>query len=153
MTRPRPRMLTEGTVVDVAGVTHTIVRRGGTEDRPIVRLSGIEDRTTVESIRGEELTVDREHAPPLEESEWWAGDLEGCEVTDGVKMIGVVRALIELPSCEALEVDRGGHAGAEDGKRREGGAVLLVPMVKDAIRSIDIACKRVDVDMSFVEGE
>ena len=42
--------------------------------------------------------------------------------------------MIALPSCEALEVGD-----------------LLIPMVRDAIRSIDIEARRIDVDMGFVE--
>jgi 16S rRNA processing protein RimM len=45
-----------------------------------------------------------------------------------------------LPSCEVLEVDRAD------------GSEVLIPMVRDAIRSIDIAARRIDVDMRFLEG-
>jgi 16S rRNA processing protein RimM len=157
VTGARPRLLAPGTVLGVGGIERAILRRAGTEHRPIVRLEGIEDRTAAESLRGQTLTVDREHAPSLEQGEWWAGELAGCEVLDGERLVGVVRALIELPSCEALEVDRvASGACAEqkpgDGDRERQGP-LLVPMVRDAIRSIDVSAKRIDVDMSFLEGE
>ena len=47
--------------------------------------------------------------------------------------VGVVERMIALPSCEALEVGD-----------------LLIPMVRDAIRSIDLEARRIDVDMGFV---
>jgi 16S rRNA processing protein RimM len=47
--------------------------------------------------------------------------------------------MVPLPSCEALEV-----------VRADGGPDLLVPMVRDAIRSVDVAARRVDVDLGFV---
>ncbi len=78
--------------------------------------------------------------PALAEGEWWAHELEGCAVVDGDYRVGTVSRLVELPSCEALEV------------AREAGGALLVPMVKDAIRSVDVAAGRIDVNMSFVEG-
>ena len=62
----------------------------------------------------------------LAEGEWWAHELEGCEVVDGDRLLGTVIRLIELPSCEALEVEP-----------PEGGGPLLVPMVKDAIRRVE----------------
>ena len=47
--------------------------------------------------------------------------------------------MLPLPSCEALEVVRAG-----------GGPDLLVPMVRDAIRSVDVAARRIDVDLAFL---
>jgi 16S rRNA processing protein RimM len=78
-------------------------------------------------------------APVLEEGEWWAHELEGCEVRDGERVLGDVVRLLELPSCEALEVSP-----------RGGGPVVLVPMVKDAVRSVAVAEGRIDVDLDFL---
>ncbi len=52
VTVPRPRLLTLGTEVTVAGTTAPIVRRAGTDARPIVRLQGIDDRDSAEALRG-----------------------------------------------------------------------------------------------------
>jgi 16S rRNA processing protein RimM len=79
--------------------------------------------------------VSVEEAPPLEEGEFWARDLEGCVVVDGSVEVGVVSRMIALPSCEALEV----------GER-------LIPLVRDAVRSVDIEARRIDVDLGFVDG-
>ena len=57
---------------------------------------------------------------------------------DGAREVGVVSALLELPSCEVLEV-----------RARDGGE-LLVPMVSDAIREVDVAARRIDVDLDFL---
>jgi 16S rRNA processing protein RimM len=46
----------------------------------------------------------------------------------------VVERLMALPSCEVLELDTG----------------LIVPMVRDAIRSVDIEAKRIEVDAEFL---
>jgi 16S rRNA processing protein RimM len=137
----RPRLLRVGAQVILEGEhTARIARRAGTELRPIVRLAGIEDRAAVEALRGQALTVAREDAPELEEGEWWGGDLEGCAVVDGGRRIGVVRRLVELPSCEALEVP----------VEPAGRAPLLIPMVRDAIRSVDVEGRTIDIDMSFL---
>jgi 16S rRNA processing protein RimM len=139
VTRPRPRLLVAGGEVTVAGRRLAIVRRAGTEQRPILRLEGVESREQAEALRGEELTVPAARAPALGEGEWWAHELEGCTVHDGERTVGTVSAMIELPSCEALEV-----------KRPEGGQPLLVPMVRAAVRSVDPAAKRVEVDLAFL---
>lgn len=140
VTGARGRMLALGSVVTIAGQTHEIVRRAGTEQRPIIRLEGIEDRSGAEALRGMELMVAASEAPALGDGEWWAHELEGCEVRDGQLLVGKVAKLVELPSCEALEVN------PSDGRQP-----LLVPMVKDAIRSVDPVARRIEVDMDFLD--
>ena len=142
VTGPRARLLALGGTLTVAGRVRSIVRRAGTEKRPIVRLEGVEDRGGAEALRGMELTVPASEVPQLREGEWWAHELEGCEVHDGERLLGTVERMIELPTCEVLEVTL-----------IAGGEPLLVPMVKDAIRSIDVAAGRVEVDLDFLEPE
>jgi 16S rRNA processing protein RimM len=151
VTRARPRLLTLGTAVTVDGAVTEIVRRAGTDERPIVRVRGIESREAAELVRGMELRVQRADAPSLGEGEWWAGDLEGCEVVDGERVVGVVSGLLELPSCEALEVRSVAETenAPVPGKRVPDG--ILIPLVRDAIRKVDVANRRIDVDMSFLE--
>jgi 16S rRNA processing protein RimM len=144
VTSPRPRLLVLGTSVSVAGRSAEIVRRAGTDQRPIVRLDGVEDREGADALRGTALTVDRQEAPALKEGEWWGHELEGCAVVDGEWRVGTVKRMIELPSCEALEVQRemtGSHPPGE---------LLVVPMVKDAIRRVSVADRRIEVDMGFL---
>jgi 16S rRNA processing protein RimM len=146
VTSPRPRLLLLGASVNVAGRGAKIVRRAGTDQRPIVRLDGVEDREGADALRGIALTVDRLEAPALGEGEWWGHELEGCAVVDGEHLIGTVSRMIELPSCEALEVRRetiGSHPAG----------VLVVPMVKDAIRRMAVDERRIEVDMGFLGEE
>lgn len=141
VTKARPRLLRQGASVWLDGQAVRILGKRGTEERPILRIEGVQSRTDAEGVRGRTLAVDRSQAPALEEGEWWAEDLEGCEVLDRERHVGTVRRLLELPSCEVLEViqDEGGSRP------------LLVPMVRDAIRRVDIAAQVIDVDMSFIE--
>ncbi len=134
MTSPEPLLLAEGVPLRVGDTPARIESRKGTEDRPILRLDVAPDRTAVEALRGAELVVDRASAPALGEDEYWADDLVGCLVADGSRELGTVRAMLALPSCEALELDTG----------------LLVPLVRDAIRSIDVEARRIDVDGGFL---
>lgn len=148
VTAAKPRLLTLEATVKVDGRGAKIVRRAGTDEHPLIRLQGIEDRGAAEALRGLELTIDFAEAPELEEGEWWAGELEGCEVLDGERRVGIVLRLMELPSCEALQVrlDRPSQREGADGAPE-----LLIPMVRDAIRSVDPATRRIDVDMDFLE--
>jgi 16S rRNA processing protein RimM len=139
VTRPRADLLTAGATVTVAGTVRRIERRAGTDERPIVRLEGTSSREDAEALRGEALLVARAELPALGDDEWWPEQLVGCEVVDGARRIGAVRAVTGLPSCDVLEVDRDG-------------ATLLVPLVRDAVRSVDVRAKSIDVDLGFVEG-
>ena len=137
VTSPRPRLLALGTPTDLG----EIVRRAGTDERPLVRLRGCDTRDAAEALHGRVLRVALADAPALEPGEYWAHELEGCAVTDGEQAVGVVARMLELPSVEVLEV------------RREGNEELLVPMVADAVRSIDVAARRVDVDLGFLRAD
>jgi 16S rRNA processing protein RimM len=134
---PRPRLLVLGTRTDAG----EIVRRAGTDEKPVVRLRGCDSREAVEQLHGTVLRVALADAPALDEGEYWAHELEGLAVTDGERAVGIVRAMRELPSVEVLEVVRA------DGEE------LLVPMVGDAIRSIDVRARRVDVDLGFLGAD
>ncbi|HUA12347.1 MAG TPA: ribosome maturation factor RimM [Solirubrobacteraceae bacterium] len=140
VTRPLARALTAEAQVVVDGRRAVIVRRAGTDARPIVRLSCADTRAAAEQLRGSALHVAVGALPSLADGEWWAHELEGCAVFDGAERLGVVARMIALPTCEALEVDL------------DAGGTVLVPMVGDAIRTIDAAAKRVDADMQFVLG-
>jgi 16S rRNA processing protein RimM len=125
-------------MVWVDGRAYAIERRAGHDRGVILRLAEIGDRGVALSLRGKEITVPRDTGPALGEDEWWAEDLEGCTVADGDRQVGVVTALSALPSCEVLEV------------KRTDGSDLLVPLVSDAVRSVDIDAKRIDIDLAFL---
>jgi 16S rRNA processing protein RimM len=136
---PVPALLDMGAEVRLGDARMTIVRLAGHDGRPIVRLEGCEDRPAAEALRGQELLVARTAAPDLEEDEWWATDLEGCAVYDGDREVGVVVRLLALPSCEVLEVGRSDDAPD-----------LLVPLVRDAVRDVDLDRRVIDVDLRFL---
>jgi len=136
-----PGLLAAGATVVLAERELRIVRRAGTDSRPIVRLEGYESRNAAAALRDEELMVARVDAPALGDDEWWAEDLEGCAVHDGCRRVGIVGRLLALPSCEVLEV------------QRADGGELLVPLVRDAVRSVDVARRQIEIDLRFLGDE
>ncbi len=121
--------LNVGTAVSVLGAERVVERRAGTEDRPLIRLRGIGDRDKAASLRGESLLV-RESEAPLAEGEWLAADLVGCVVPG----LGRVTRVLEAPSCDLLELDD----------------VTLVPLVADAVKSVDVVEGSIEVDRRFL---
>jgi 16S rRNA processing protein RimM len=137
--QPSPQLLSLGSAVHVRGERLTITRRAGTDQRVILRLEGYESRGAAKALGGEELKVARDQAPELEADEWWAEELEGCIVTDGEKQVGTVTRLMALPSCDVLEV-----------ARDDAGAALLVPLISDAVRSVDTDRRKIEIDLEFL---
>lgn len=134
VTRPRGVLLALGGKVHVGDDIFEIVRRAGTEERPILRLGGVDDRAGADALRGQALLVERAIAPALPAGEYWSEDLEGCTVvTPRGRELGIVARMRALPSCEVLEVGD-----------------VLVPMVGDAVVSIDLGERRIVVDPEFL---
>jgi 16S rRNA processing protein RimM len=121
--------LAHGTVVQLAGRERTVERRAGTDRKPLVRIAGVGTREAVTALRGELLLVEQS----LAAGEWLAEDLVGCRV-DG---LGAVVRVIDAPSCDLLEL--------------EGGE--LVPLIGDAVRSVDLAARAIEIDRRFLRLE
>ena len=122
--------LPEGTSVTIGGRPARIVGRAGTPERPLVRLSGLDEPERVAALRGEPLLVPLERAP-LEAGEWLAEDLMGCEVPG----LGRVGRVLAAPSCDLLEV---------------GPDAVLVPLVADAVKRVDTEAGRIEIDRGFL---
>jgi len=117
-----------GTEVEIAGRTAVVERRAGTDERPILRLSGVGDRDAAGGLRGEPLLVP---GGELEEGEYLIADLVGCEVPG----VGTVKRVLPGPSCDVLEV---------------GDEALLVPLISDAVTRVDLDGKLIEVDRRFL---
>jgi 16S rRNA processing protein RimM len=139
VTRPRGPLLTAGTTVTVDGVERKIVHRGGTDARPLLRLTGIDHISTVEGLRRKDLFVPRSMLPPLDEDEFWPDELVGMRVqSTGGALVGEVANVLVLPSCDVLEV------------RRPDAPDLLVPMHREAVPELDAKAGRIAIDLAFM---
>jgi 16S rRNA processing protein RimM len=115
--------LPEGLEIVLGAGTHRIGRRAGTDQRPLIRLDGVDDPR---SLRGEMLLVEDE----LGEGEWLAADLVGCTVPG----LGTVERVIDAPSCSVLELDDG----------------TLLPFVSQAIERVDTEAREIHVRPGFL---
>lgn len=101
----------------------SIERIGGTDQRPLVRVEGVDDREAAAALVGRPVAGDE----ALADDEWRVSDLVGAEVVG----VGRVERVIAAPSCDILEVGD-----------------VLIPFVKDAIKSIEPG--RIEVNRQFL---
>lgn len=103
---------------------HKVIRRAGTDDRPLIKLDGVDDPA---ALRDELLLVDDE----LEDDEYLVDDLLGCEVSG----LGRVERVLDAPSCALLEVGEDRH---------------LIPLISDAVKTVDLERRIIEVDREFL---
>ena len=113
-----------------AALTIESSRRHGR--RLLVKFAGIADRTAAERIRGTVLVVPESWLPDLAEGEWWAHQLEGCEVrTESGRILGVVKEVIPNPANDIwVAID-------------EEGTETLVPALADLLIDVDVEARTI----------
>ncbi len=100
--------------------------------RPLAAFDGFDDVNAAQALVGATLTVDRADVA-LGTGEFLDADLVGCALVDpsGV-VLGPVVAVEHYPSQDMLVI---------------GAARTLVPMVAAFVKTVDVAGKRIDVDL------
>ena len=124
-----------GTVFREDGAALTISASRHHGRRLLVSFGGVSDRNSAEALRGTVLVVPESWLPDLPEGEWWAHQLEGCEVrTVSGRILGVVREVIPNPANDLwVAVD---DAGRE----------TLVPALANLLIEVDVVARTILVD-------
>lgn len=71
----------------------------------LVRLEGIDDRTTAEHWRGAKVLVERSQLPDLADNEYYLVDLVGSRVLAPDGEVGVVVELVSYPSVDCIVIE------------------------------------------------
>jgi 16S rRNA processing protein RimM len=90
-----------------------------------VHLTGVDDRTAAEALRGHYLFVDRRHRAKLKPGHHFLHEVVGLAVEDerGVRL-GVVKDVLKLPAQDVYVIS-------------DGGREFMLPAVREFIREID----------------
>jgi 16S rRNA processing protein RimM len=131
-------VLVPGAHVDIHGSSYTVTDRRGSDDKPILRLAEVVDRTAADALRGSDIRMHRDDLPPPSDDEWFVADLVGCAVRDGDRELGTVAEVSILPANDVLVV------------RPPSGPDILVPLINDAVRDVDLDARTIDVDSDFL---
>ena len=107
-------------------------------DRIILKFKEITDRDMAEKLRKKELFVDRAHAVPLNEDEYYISDLEGLNVYENDEKIGTLAEVLRTGANDVYRIER------------TDGSEVLLPAIKQCILNVDIKEGRIDV--SVMEG-
>jgi len=109
------------------GLRVEVVAHRSSSGRPVIKLD-----QPVE--RGTRLEVERDELPPTEEDEYYAFELVGLHVVEETgRELGTVKAVTPGVANDVLELD----------------SEVLLPMVEDCIRSIDLAAGRITIAAGF----
>ncbi len=88
----------------------------------LIRLAGVNDRTSAERLTGLSMYAPQDRRAPLEENEFFVEDLIGMEMlSEGGQSFGCLTVIHQAPSSDVWETDQG----------------VLVPAVRAFISSID----------------
>ncbi len=112
------------------GLDAEVVSARRSSGRPVVKL----DR---EVERGAPIEVAREELPPTQEDEYYAFQLVGLPVVEETgRELGIVKAVTPGVANDVLELDTG----------------VLLPMIEDCVRSVDLVAARISVASGFAEA-
>ena len=102
----------------------------------LIKFKGIENPEEANLLRNCYLFVNREDEEPLEEGRYYIVDMLGLEVyTDEEKLLGNLEDIFNTGSNDIYVV------------RDELGKQILLPAIKDVIKSVDIENKRMVVHL------
>lgn len=100
----------------------------------ILKFQGIDNINEIEAYKGKPLYVERAQAVPLDEGEYYIADLLGLLVyEDTGTLLGKLKEVLKTGANDVYEVTL------------LDGSALLLPAIKECIRSIDLAEGRMTV--------
>jgi 16S rRNA processing protein RimM len=130
-----------GSALLLDGEERRIRERGESGGRPLVQLEGVDDRDAAAALRGAQLELDAAELPEPEPDAFYVFDLVGCDAFCGARLVGRVRDVLERPANDVLVVEPAG------------GGELLVPFIREAVPSVDVAARRLELAEAFCETE
>lgn len=147
------RQLTDRDDCFAAGAELTLVRKREEErtpvkiessrmsDRgPLIRLEGIHSKDEAQPLFGASLFIPAAELEELEKGAYYAFQIEGCEVYEGERLVGTVSRFMDSPKANPyLEIEP-----AEEGQP------IFIPFIKQAILSLDVEARRIDIAEGFV---
>lgn len=131
-----PERFRPGAHVWIAARERTIAASRWHRDRVYLTVQGVESREAAEALRGELVEIPDNLRPPAEQGLYYVDDIEGLLVNEvGGDELGRIREVLRTGANDVWIVKRAGEAD------------LLIPALRDVIRSVDLDAGVVLVDL------
>ncbi len=102
-------------------------------DRLIFKFKGVDTMSDAERLAGADVLIPMEARAEIAEGEYYQSDLVGCQVFDGVRLLGIVDGWQESGGPLLVEV------------KTPQGKELLIPFAKAIFTKIDMQQRRIEV--------
>jgi 16S rRNA processing protein RimM len=110
--------------------------KAGAKDEAVLALSGVDDRSAAEALKGAELLVPRGRLPAIDEGEYYHADLIGLRAEDVEdRLIGTVKAIHNFGAGDVIELE------TPDGND------LLLAFTRDTVPVVDVKAGRIVVQV------
>jgi 16S rRNA processing protein RimM len=137
-----PERFAPGAELHMEGASHRVEWSRDQTTGLVVKLAGVDDRTTAQAQRGRYLEVPAETLRPLPAGRWYHHDLIGLAVrSESGRDLGTLTDVVERPANDVWVASRGG--------RDE----LLIPVIPDAVLRVDIGAGTVTVADWLLDAE
>jgi 16S rRNA processing protein RimM len=124
-----PRWWTTGARLLAGGRAVEVVAHRRSSGRPVIKVDPPAER-------GALIEVERDELPATGEDEYYAFELVGLEVVEeSGRVLGTVKAVMPGVANDVLELD----------------SEVLLPMVEECVRGIDLGAGRIDVAEGFAD--
>ena len=100
----------------------------------MLKLKGVDDIDEALKLKSNYIKIPRADAKETDEEEFFIADLIGCEVYEN-DLIGIVTDIFTAGASDVYVV------------KRKGQNDLLIPAIESVIKKIDVANKRIDVEI------
>ncbi len=133
-----------GSELHLEGVARTVEWRQQAAGALVLKLSGLDDRTAAERLRGTYVEVPEEDRRILGAGAWYVDQLLGLRVrSESGRELGTLVEVLERPANDVWVVRGEGAAAAE----------TLVPATREAVLSVDLPAAEVVVADWLLDGE
>lgn len=103
------------------------------KDYVLLTLRGVDTMDKAALLKDCYLKVDRKHARPLEDNEYFIADLIGCRVYEDGVFLGLVTDVLQTGSNDVY-ITEGEKYG-----------VILIPALEQVVRRVDVENRQIDV--------
>jgi 16S rRNA processing protein RimM len=128
-----------GATLLLDGRERELLTVAGTQQSPILELSGMHSREDAAAVLGHALELRASDAPEPEEDAFWVRDLVGMRARCGARELGLVSDVLERPANDVLVL------------RLTDGREHLVPFTREAVPGVDVGRRVLELAEAFAD--